>query len=64
MAFTGTVPARSLTMHPELRLFIQRWLGTVALALVPVVFTAFISLPVALERHPGEPPALHAQHMT
>ncbi|MBN8489426.1 MAG: hypothetical protein J0M20_17080 [Burkholderiales bacterium] len=51
-------------MHPELRLFFTRWLGTVALTLVPVVFTAFVSLPLALNRHPGEPLTAAAQHMT
>jgi len=51
-------------MHPELLHFVRRWLGTVALALVPVVITSFVSLPMALERHPGETVALHGQHMT
>lgn len=53
-------------MHPELRHFLSRFLGTVALALAPVVFTAFVSMPLSLERHPGEPAVagLAARHMT
>jgi hypothetical protein len=64
MAFTGKGPARRTTMHPELLRFVRQWLGTVALALLPVVLTSFISLPMALHRHPGEAVALNAQHMT
>lgn len=51
-------------MHPELRHFVRQWLGIVALTLLPVILTSFVSLPMALQRHPGEAVALHAQHMT
>lgn len=54
------------TMHPELRRFLFRFIGTVALTLVPVIFIAFVSMPLNLNRHPGEParPGLPLQHMT
>jgi hypothetical protein len=43
-----------------------RLIGTIALALAPVVFTTFVSMPLALQRHPGEPAQVGAplQHMT
>jgi hypothetical protein len=51
-------------MHTDLRNFLSRFIGTVALALLPVIITAFVSMPLSLNRHPGEPapigtPALH-----
>lgn len=53
-------------MHVELRRFLSHFVGTVAMALIPVVFTAFVSLPLSLNRHPGEePPAqMPPPHMT
>ncbi|HSB24392.1 MAG TPA: hypothetical protein VLE94_14935 [Burkholderiaceae bacterium] len=53
-------------MHTELHRFLARFIGTVALALVPVIFTAFVSMPMSLARHPGEAAAagLPPQHMT
>ena len=53
-------------MHHELRSFLSRFFGTVMLTLVPVVFTAFVSIPVSLNRHPGEPAPnnLPIRHMT
>lgn len=53
-------------MHPELHRFVSRFIGTVVLALVPVVLTAFVSMPLNLHRHPGEPvaPDAPARHMT
>jgi hypothetical protein len=54
-------------MHSELRHFLLRLSGIVALALVPVIVTAFLSLPLSLGRHPGEAPAideLQLRHMT
>ena len=42
-------------MDNDLRTFIARWLGTVAMVLVPVVLTAFVTMPLSLGRHPGEP---------
>jgi hypothetical protein len=53
-------------MHAELHRFLARLSGTVVLTLVPVIFTAFVSMPMALSRHPGEPvPAGQlARHMS
>jgi hypothetical protein len=53
-------------MHAELHSFLSRFIGTVALALVPVVFTAFVSVPLSLNRHPSEAVAtrLEPRHMT
>lgn len=54
-------------MHTDLHDFLSRLAGTIALTLVPVVFTAFVSLPLSLNRHPGEvatASAPVAQHMT
>jgi hypothetical protein len=53
-------------MHPELRRFLSRFIGTVVLTLIPVIFIAFVSMPISLNRHPGEPaPAgLPMRHMT
>ncbi len=41
-------------MHIQLQGFLRRYLGVVAITLVPVIFTAFISMPLSLARHPGE----------
>jgi hypothetical protein len=57
-------------MHPELKHFAAVWLRVALAALAPVVLAAFVALPAALQRHPGEPcPAAtacapSAQHMT
>ncbi len=52
-------------MHPQLKSFLVQWLRVALVTLVPVVFTAFVSLPLALGGHPGEArPAAAAQHMT
>lgn len=53
-------------MHVELHRFLSRFVGTVALTLIPVVFTAFVSLPLSLNRHPGEeaPAQMPPPHMT
>ena len=54
-------------MHADLRDFLARFIGTVAMTLVPVVLIAFLSMPISLGRHPGDPPR-HAEapaaHMT
>ncbi len=42
-------------MHPTLLLFIRQYLWVVCAALVPVVMTAFLSIPLSLGGHPGEP---------
>jgi hypothetical protein len=41
-------------MHPDIRLFVAQLSAAVIGALVPVVFTAFVSMPAALHGHPGE----------
>jgi hypothetical protein len=41
-------------MHPELRHFLADLAGTIALALVPVVLTAFLSMPMTLRYQPGD----------
>lgn len=54
-------------MNAELQDFLARFAGTVAMTLVPVVLVAFLSMPLSLGRHPGEPlPAAGAPsaHMT
>ena len=53
-------------MNTDLHHFIARFIGTVLLALAPVVFTAFVSMPLNLNRHPGEMAQVDAppRHMT
>ena len=54
-------------MHPALRLFIGQYLRVLCAALVPVVITAFVSIPLSLGSHPGEahrPDAMGYRHMT
>jgi hypothetical protein len=54
-------------MHTELRMFLHRLTGVITITLAPVVLTAFISMPLSLNRHPGELPLLSAaapSHMT
>lgn len=53
-------------MHPELRRFLARFIGTVIVTLIPVIFMAFVSMPLSLNRHPGEavPTDLPLRHMT
>ncbi|MEY8688822.1 MAG: hypothetical protein AB9M53_02930 [Leptothrix sp. (in: b-proteobacteria)] len=54
-------------MHPELDNFLTRLTGVVLMTLVPVIFTAFVSMPLSLNRHPGEPAVsdgMPLQHMT
>ncbi|MDO9092340.1 MAG: hypothetical protein Q8R98_18760 [Rubrivivax sp.] len=53
-------------MHADLHQFLSRFIGTILLALAPVVFMAFVSMPLSLNRHPGELPQLDApiRHMT
>lgn len=42
-------------MPSTLRLFLRQYLGIVGAALLPVFFTAFVSIPLSLGGHPGEP---------
>ena len=54
-------------MHVDLRDFLVRLAGVVGLTLLPVIVTAFVSLPLALGRDPGTAPALdqaQLRHMT
>lgn len=53
-------------MHADLHPFLSRLVGTILLALAPVVFTAFVSMPWSLNRHPGELAQVDAppRHMT
>lgn len=54
-------------MHPALRLFVREYLGIVFAALLPVIATAFLSIPFNLGAHPGEPRAIETsidRHMT
>ena len=54
-------------MHPALRLFIRQYLWVLHATLVPVVITAFLSIPLSLSSHPGEPhrpDAMGYRHMT
>lgn len=53
-------------MHPELRRFLARFFGTVLMTLIPVIFVTFVSMPISLNRHPGEPVPtdLPLRHMT
>ncbi len=41
-------------MPSQLQAFLRRYLGVVAITLAPVIFTAFVSMPLNLARHPGE----------
>lgn len=54
-------------MNANLRNFLARLAGTVAMTLVPVVLIAFLSMPLSLGHHPGEPlldAGAPAAHMT
>jgi hypothetical protein len=41
-------------MNASLRMFIYQYAGVVLAALVPVIFTAFLSIPYSLGGHPGD----------
>ena len=53
-------------MHTDLHQFLSRLVGTIVLALAPVFFTTFASMPLSLNRHPGELVQVDApaRHMT
>ena len=53
-------------MHPELRCFLAQSIGAVLVTLIPVIFVTFVSMPISLNRHPGEPvpTGLPLRHMT
>ncbi len=42
-------------MNADLRDFLARLAGTVAMTLVPVLIIAFLPMPLSLGHHPGEP---------
>jgi hypothetical protein len=42
-------------MHHSLALFVREFAGVVAATLMPVVAVAFLSIPLSLGGHPGEP---------
>ena len=55
-------------MHPELHRFLARLVGVALMALMPLAFITFVSIPLSLSRHPGDvAPHITApltQHMT
>lgn len=54
-------------MTTALRSFVLQFLGVVFAVFMLVVFVAFVSLPMALGRHPGEPQSVEVpatRHMT
>ena len=54
-------------MNNDLHHFLARLIGVVCFTLIPVILTAFVSMPMSLNRHPGEPAASSmtmSQHMT
>jgi hypothetical protein len=54
-------------MHQEFRSFAFQWLRVALVALVPVVLTAFVTIPLNLGRIPGDHAAQAAtgeRHMT
>jgi hypothetical protein len=42
-------------MDASLRLFVSQYVGAVAATLVPVIIVTFMSMPLSLGGHPGEP---------
>ena len=42
-------------MQTDLHHFLTRLAGVIAMTLVPVIFIAFVSMPLSLNRHPGDP---------
>lgn len=55
-------------MHVELRSFLLRLAAVMTMTVLPVIVTAFLSMPMSLGRHPGEAPpvvsAVQLRHMT
>lgn len=47
-------------MHPELYYFLCRFRGVVCATLLPVVLTAFLSIPFNLDGFPGKPRSVNA----
>lgn len=42
-------------MHPDLHCFVRQFIGVVVIALLPVIAVTFLSIPLSLSGHPGEP---------
>ena len=64
---TASAKTREPAVNRDLRDFAAQWLRVAAMALVPVVLTAFMCVPMAIERHPGEAPLTNDRyqgHMT
>lgn len=58
---------QEIEMNADLKMFALQWLRVAVMALIPVVFTAFVGMPYAIGGHPGEAFARagHAdRHMT
>lgn len=54
-------------MQHALYVFIRQYLGVVCFTLLPVILTAFLSMPTILGGHPGEPrtdAAMVERHLT
>jgi hypothetical protein len=43
-------------MDTSLRMFLREFLGVVLATLIPVILTAFMTMPYILQGHPGEKP--------
>jgi hypothetical protein len=41
-------------MNTDLKSFVFQWLRIVLMALMPVAFTAFVTMPYTMGGHPGE----------
>jgi hypothetical protein len=54
-------------VNNDLHHFLARLIGVVGFTLIPVILTAFVAMPMSLNRHPGEPvgsPTAASQHLT
>ena len=63
----GSPTRRSADVHTSLRQFARQYLAVVVAALLPVILTAFLSIPFNLGGHPGDVRAVDAavlRHMT
>ena len=47
-------------MHPDLRAFLRRFLGTVFATVFAVAVVTFVAIPFSLGGHPGEPQVVQA----
>ena len=54
------------TMNTDLKTFVEQMLRAILMTLVPVVATAFLTMPINIGGHPGEMPAQTTgqRHMT